>query len=166
MPLEHFLLRVFKLPRHPCEDTKKIAPTPSLYIPVIKNIDKVTCSTSPWIQSWHVAARIIAIYLVPIVNTIFFLDVFLTFFTGELTSSGTLVPKPFFTRYIFPGVGLQLVVNPTMIQMRRLAQQIIESVIYVGPSLFFHLLLVSIPFMMSCRDCLLDVVLDLLTGRT
>ena len=44
-----------------------------------------------------------------------FLDVFVTFFTGELSDkNGVLIPKPFLKRWILPGIVLQLLVNPQM----------------------------------------------------
>jgi len=49
------------------------------------------------------------------VGIVCFLDVFITFFTGEFHSAnGNLIPKPFFTRWILPGIMLQLLVNPQM----------------------------------------------------
>lgn len=50
-----------------------------------------------------------------IVGFVCFLDVFVTFFTGELDpANGNLIPKPFFPRWILPGIILQLLVNPQM----------------------------------------------------
>lgn len=49
------------------------------------------------------------------VGIAYFLDVFITFFTGEFhQESGALIPKPFFQRWILPGLVLQLLVNPYM----------------------------------------------------
>jgi hypothetical protein len=49
-----------------------------------------------------------------VVSIVCFLDVFITFFTGELDSeTGNLNPKPFFPRWIL-GLVLQLLVNPAM----------------------------------------------------
>ncbi|CAJ1953681.1 unnamed protein product [Cylindrotheca closterium] len=50
---------------------------------------------------------------VVLVGVAYFLDVFVTFFTGEFHPlSGVLLPKPFFARWILPGLVLQLAVNP------------------------------------------------------
>ena len=50
-----------------------------------------------------------------LVDFIFFFDVFVSFFTGELDpQTGVLTPKPFFVRWIAPGVVLQMCVNPHM----------------------------------------------------
>jgi len=107
------------------------------------------------------SSHILATAMVPVVNAIFFLDVFITFFTGELASStGTLIPKPFFTRYIVPGIVLQLIVNPTMIEISQMVKQMIVHAIHIGPSLCFHLLLAVIPFVTCCYDLLLDLIFD------
>ena len=50
-----------------------------------------------------------------LVGVICFLDVPVTFFIGEIhPENGVLVPKPFFSRWIIPGLLLQLLVNPKM----------------------------------------------------
>ena len=49
------------------------------------------------------------------VGIVCWLDVPVTFFTGELEAeTGLLVPKPFFVRWIIPGLVLQLLVNRNM----------------------------------------------------
>jgi len=54
-------------------------------------------------------------HLSSLIAFVSFFDVFITFFTGEFSAkSGKLIPKPFFTRWLVPGIGLQLIVNPTM----------------------------------------------------
>lgn len=45
-------------------------------------------------------------------SIIFFLDVFVNFFTGIYDEGGFLVENNFFPRWIFPGIGFQLLVNP------------------------------------------------------
>jgi hypothetical protein len=50
-----------------------------------------------------------------LVGIVCFLDVFVTFFTGEIDqTTGCLSPKPFFARWFSPGLVLQLAVNPKM----------------------------------------------------
>ena len=67
------------------------------------------CASSLW---WWIAQGLVA--TVPFVVTmVCFTDVFVTFFTGEV-QGGKLVPKPWVTRWLVPGVALQLIVNPTM----------------------------------------------------
>ena len=109
---------------------------------------------------WPVIARAFAAALTPTVNAIVFLDVFVTFFTGELTSSGTLVPKPPVARWIFPGIGLQLIVNPTMVTISAWVKHAMATAMLVGPSLSFHLLLSCMPLFSYCRDRSLDAIFD------
>jgi hypothetical protein len=50
-----------------------------------------------------------------LISIVMFVDVYVEFFTGKYDkNSGHLVPPPFFERYIFPGLLLQLMVNPEM----------------------------------------------------
>lgn len=66
---------------------------------------------------------------------VFFWDVFITFFTGELDeNSGCLKPPGFFTRYIFPGILFQCIVNPQMETTAKIIQWIIRMTIILGPS--------------------------------
>jgi len=61
------------------------------------------------------ALAVISYVIVPAVHLICFLDVPVTFLTGELDDrTGVLIPKPFFPRWILPGIALQLLVNPSM----------------------------------------------------
>ena len=115
MPLDQFIVKVLLGSRPQCNKSKGGAP--SLFVPSIDSISDITCSASKMKQTWFVAAHVIATMLVPAVNCICFLDVFITFFTGEL-NSGTLEPKPFFQRWILPGPLLQLLVNPTMASIK------------------------------------------------
>ena len=62
----------------------------------------------------HVADFVIHRFLV-LVSIVMFVDVYVEFFTGKYDKdTGHLVPPPFFERYIFPGLFLQLMVNPEM----------------------------------------------------
>ena len=50
-----------------------------------------------------------------LISIVMFVDVYIEFFTGKYDKdSGHLIPPPFFERYIFPGLLLQLIVNPEM----------------------------------------------------
>jgi len=69
------------------------------------------------------------------IGIICFLDVFVTFFTGEINEkTGNLVPKPFFPRWILPGIVLQLLVNPKMADVSVLMKKIVKGVHHVGPA--------------------------------
>ncbi|KAL7547899.1 hypothetical protein ACHAWF_011170, partial [Thalassiosira exigua] len=113
-------------------------------------------------RAWLAVARIIAAVAATMANAVFFLDVFVTFFTGEMNQScrGNLDPKPPFARYILPGVGLQLIVNPTMRFVSKLVKRAIVHALRVGPSLSLHLSLACIPFAACWYNCLLDLVFD------
>jgi hypothetical protein len=66
------------------------------------------------------------------VGIAYFLDVFITFFTGDFhKESGVLIPKPFFQRWILPGLVLQLLVNPYM-------KAVSEWIVEVGSQLLDH----------------------------
>jgi hypothetical protein len=128
--------------------------------PAIDDLDRYLCTNSSLKQNWLVAVHILASILVLFTNTVFFLDVLVTFLTGELTSSGKLVPKPFFARYILPGIGLQLIVNPTMVELSGLFKRAVNYANAVGPSLCSQLLVTCFPMVSHCYDCLLDIVFD------
>lgn len=68
-----------------------------------------------------------------LLGIICFLDVFITFFTGKYDENGTLVPKPFFERWIFPGLLLQLLVNPAMEEVCSLILLILDFSIHHDP---------------------------------
>lgn len=69
-----------------------------------------------------------------IVSIVCFLDVWVTFFTGEIDPvTGELVPKPFFARWILPGLVLQLLVNPSIGPVSRLVFDAMRSIIKIGP---------------------------------
>jgi len=158
MPLDKFLSKV--LLATGCEEKVKKAVAPSIVVPFMNEFTANLCTTSSINQTWLAVVRVIATILVPTVNAIFFLDVFITFFTGELTPSGSLVPKPFFARFILPGIGLQLIVNPTMIAFSKLTKRAIELAIEIGPSLSMHVILAFAPFTVLLYDNILDLVFD------
>lgn len=71
------------------------------------------------------------------IGVVCFLDVFISFWTGEIvrdeiTKMNKLVQKSFFNRWIFPGVLLQLVVNPTMAHVVKLLSQSFWAIHDVG----------------------------------
>lgn len=74
-----------------------------------------------------------------VVGIVCFLDVFITFFTGELhPENGTLIPKPFFTRWILPGIVLQLFVNPQMETVGRWVFSLMKEIMKAGPILVYR----------------------------
>ena len=139
MPLERFLSKVLLAS---CDERN----TKSCY------------TATTWEYKWLMAVHLFSRVLEPVVHTVCFLDVFITFFTGELTSGGTLVPKPFFKRFILPGIVLQLVVNPTMVIFSSIVKSSIMHSIRIGPSLCFHLVLVCLPIVNWIYELLLDIV--------
>lgn len=67
-----------------------------------------------WKRLWAIVAAQLAELLATTVPLVSFASVFVEFFTGELSDTGLVVPKPFLSRWIVPGVFLQLLVNPSM----------------------------------------------------
>jgi hypothetical protein len=86
-------------------------------------------------QSVYIAVlRIVLTQTLVIVGVVCFLDVFVTFFTGELDpDTGALKPKPFFTRWILPGLLLQLLVNPQMEATSGYVFRLVNETLQVGP---------------------------------
>lgn len=69
-----------------------------------------------------------------LVSLVCFLDVFVTFFTGELDElTGSLVPKPFFVRWILPGLLLQLAINPSVDRVGEAFFGLWGQIIALGP---------------------------------
>jgi len=91
---------------------------------------------SPYPEAYAVYAKglkfMITEFLV-FVGFVCFLDVFVTFFTGELDREGFLNPKPFFARWILPGLVLQLLVNPQMVNVSQWVATTMKNTASVGP---------------------------------
>ena len=69
-----------------------------------------------------------------ILSFVCFLDVFVTFFTGEIHAlTGELIPKPFVSRWVFPGLVLQLLVNPQLASLANGVAAFWNTVLDVGP---------------------------------
>jgi len=69
-----------------------------------------------------------------LVSIICFFDVFVTFFTGEVDElSGDLVPKPFFKRWIVPGLLIQLLLNPAIDTLSNMVFAIMRDIYEIGP---------------------------------
>lgn len=68
-----------------------------------------------------------------IVSFFYFADVFVTFFTGEFDPvSGCLVPKQWFQRWVFPGILMQLLLNPKMKEMYDLVSMFVNKTMENG----------------------------------
>ena len=69
-----------------------------------------------------------------VVSIICFLDVFVTFFTGELDQeTGELVPKPWFKRWISPGLLVQLLANPAIESFSDFVFGVWREILLLGP---------------------------------
>lgn len=69
-----------------------------------------------------------------LIGVAYFWDVFVTFFTGEFhPQSGVLMPKPFFPRWIVPGLILQLLVNPYLKTVSTWTFQTLRKILDYGP---------------------------------
>jgi len=69
------------------------------------------------------------------IGIVCYVDVGMTFFIGELhPDTGVLSPKPFFARWIFPGLLLELLANPQMESTSKYVLRFVDEVLYVGPT--------------------------------
>lgn len=69
-----------------------------------------------------------------ILSIICFVDVYIEFFTGQYDKeTGQLKPPPFFDRWVFPGLLLQLLVNPSMDMVSDIITNAMAGLIYHGP---------------------------------
>jgi hypothetical protein len=60
-----------------------------------------------------------------LMGVICFLDVFVTFFTGEIdVDTGILSPKPFFARWFVPGLVMHLAINPNVESASRVVMKV------------------------------------------
>ena len=107
----------------------------------------------PWLQ---MAIPWISLRTAEMVSTVSFLDVFVSFFTGELDAAGRLVPKDIFTRWILPGVALQLIVNPTLKDVAHVVGWGIALAQRVGPMRALHILVALMPMVQAVLDAIVD----------
>lgn len=85
-----------------------------------------------------------------IIGMITFLDVPVTFFTGEINEkNGLLIPKPFFNRWILPGLLLQLLVNPKMKEVSSITVYFIKLTHQFGPDKVLRWNIILLPFLAS-----------------
>jgi len=69
-----------------------------------------------------------------VIALICFVDVFVKFFTGDIDPiTGELRPKPFFKRWIFPGLLLQLLVNPAIGSFSVWFFATVNGIMVIGP---------------------------------
>ncbi|KAG7374181.1 IQ calmodulin-binding motif-containing protein [Nitzschia inconspicua] len=94
------------------------------------------CS-EPYATLQSIYQRIIDFFIdefMVILSFICFMDVFVTFFTGEIDPyTGELVPKKFFERWIFPGLLMQLVSNPAIGPVSSFVFTSVKEIYYIGP---------------------------------
>ena len=77
---------------------------------------------------------LINLIIQPAVGMAYILDVFITFFTGVFhPDNGALISKPFFERWIIPGIALQLIVNPFMQGISEFAFNLMLTVLDLTP---------------------------------
>ena len=105
---------------------------------IANKVINVTCLSSPtqahivvrlWLGFVHYFSSIVTC----VIGSVCFLDVFVSFWTGEVhNATRKLVVKPFFQRWIVPGVALQLVVNPTMTHAVTLLHKVFRALNAVG----------------------------------
>ena len=111
--------------------------------PKPKNADD-TITSYPWYcQHPHSTAQEAFVYtlrylikdLLILISIICFMDVFVTFFTGEICSeTGVLKPKPFMVRWLLPGLMLQVLVNPKMAEVSAAIKRLWRGIHYIGPA--------------------------------
>lgn len=135
----------------PIEELVKRALTPSLehLLDSFPRLQLHLVAAVPWIS----------LLTAEMVSAVSFLDVFVTFFTGELDAAGLLVPKDFFSRWILPGVVLQLIVNPTLKDAAHIVGKCITFCQSVGPMRAFHIIVALVPIMEAIVHVVLDTLL-------
>lgn len=111
-----------------------------------------------WQQVSFLAVEFFSHRVVELVSIVSFLDVFITFSTGELDDkTGGLKPKSFFARWILPGVALQLLVNPTMKDISAVVKKVLAFSNSVGPMRVFHVALAIFPVVRAIALWIVDL---------
>ena len=102
---------------------------------------------------WGLVAVQLAQFLANVVPIVSFASVFIEFYIGELSSeSGLVVPKPFFSRWIVPGVLLQLLVNPSMKDTSRNVWAVVSAAKSIGFARVASLLCIAYPMLIMVWD--------------
>uniref|UniRef100_A0A7S2A8I3 Uncharacterized protein n=1 Tax=Trieres chinensis TaxID=1514140 RepID=A0A7S2A8I3_TRICV len=112
-----------------------------------------------WKKVWKSVVQYLADQTALLASVISFLDVFITFFTGELSEqTGVLRPKKFFKRWILPGVLLQLLVNPNMKDVAGIIKNSIQFSFNVGLARLCHIFIAVLPIISFITVSFLDVI--------
>ena len=108
----------------------------------------VTCEPGPWFchppfstarASYISIVELFIDEFLLLVGLVVFLDVPISFLTGEIDDeTGVLRPKPFFKRWILPGLLLQLLVNPKMAPTSKALWGILQKIFDIGPVRVFR----------------------------
>eukprot|EP00581_Thalassiosira_minuscula_P012821 CAMPEP_0183716076 /NCGR_PEP_ID=MMETSP0737-20130205/10100_1 /TAXON_ID=385413 /ORGANISM="Thalassiosira miniscula, Strain CCMP1093" /LENGTH=640 /DNA_ID=CAMNT_0025945285 /DNA_START=1 /DNA_END=1920 /DNA_ORIENTATION=+ len=86
-------------------------------------------------KSFASLLRYIIKHLLVVISIICFMDVFVTFFTGEICpETGCLQPKPFVERWLVPGLILQLLLNPMMVEVSAAIGRLWTWAHHIGPA--------------------------------
>ena len=106
----------------------------------------------------NVADFVIHRFLV-LVSMVMFVDVYIEFFTGKYDKdSGHLVPPPFFERYIFPGLLLQLMVNPEMDTVAFILSKAAVGLVHHDPVRILRwIVALFYPLFLFLKDCIRDL---------
>ena len=68
------------------------------------------------------------------VSLVLCLGILIKFFVGEIdTITGRLVPRSFFARWIYPGILLHLIVNPSLEEISYIVKRVILFMLRAGP---------------------------------
>ncbi len=117
-------------------------------------------SRSP-LEGSYIFIEFISMRISEIVSMCSFLDVFITFFTGDIDEkTGLLVPRPFFARWILPGVVLQLIVNPTMKDISRVVKRALAFSNNVGFMRVLHVTFAIFPVIRAVTLCVIDFLFN------
>eukprot|EP00536_Pseudo-nitzschia_multiseries_P012720 jgi/Psemu1/290464/fgenesh1_pg.500_\ len=102
-----------------------------------------------------------------VISVICFLDVFVKFFTGEIDPiTRELRPRPFFRRWIFPGLLLQLLVNPAIGAFSTAAFRFMDWVMVIGPVRVLRwCIAVILPIAYGLKNIMVTAIQDNVSDR-
>jgi hypothetical protein len=87
-----------------------------------------------------------------LMGVICFLDVFVTFFTGEIAvDTGILSPKPFFARWFVPGLVMHLAINPKVESASRVVMKVCHTRICCSTFLSVNFHVLAYPCVDDCH---------------
>ena len=95
-----------------------------------------------------------------VISVICFFDVFVKFFTGDIDKvTGELKPKPFIRRWIFPGLLLQLLVNPSIVSFSTSFFRFVDWVMVIGPVRVLRwFIAVIVPILYGVRNLVINAL--------